>query len=353
MTMAGPGEKTSMELKAALVGCGAMSRAWLQAAAKISDLRVVGLADLDSARAEARAEEFGLKDAVIAGDVDSLIAQCQPELLFDVVVPSARHSVVSAGLAAGCHVLSEKPMAQTLGEARDLVARAQSAGRIHAVAQNRRYVAGVRRIARALKDGAIGDIASVHADFFLAPHFGGFREEMDHVLLLDMAIHTFDAHRCMTGLAAVGVYCREWNPAHSWYLDGSSAAAVFELETGAIFIYRGSWCAPGLPTSWESGWRFVGSKGSLVWDGADTIHIEALGHGDRIGLFDPVAPVEPPALSPEDRIGGHFGVLHDFVAAVRSGAQPETAGRDNIRSLAMVFGAIESSEAGRRVSIVV
>ena len=80
------------------------------------------------------------------------------------------------------------------------IARARSAGRIHAVVQNRRYVAGVRRIARALKGGAIGDIASVHADFFLAPHFGGFREDMDHVLLLDMAIHTFDALRCMTGL---------------------------------------------------------------------------------------------------------------------------------------------------------
>jgi predicted dehydrogenase len=101
------------------------------------------------------------------------------------------------------------------------------------------------------------------------------------------------------------------------------------------------------------GGRFVGAKGSLTWDGADTIRIEALASGERQGLFDPVKPVEPPALSPEDRIGGHFGVLHDFVAAVRSGTQPETAGRDNIRSLAMVFGAIESAEVGRRVSIVV
>ena len=40
-----------MELKAGLVGCGAMSRAWLQAAAKIPDLRVVALADLDTDRA--------------------------------------------------------------------------------------------------------------------------------------------------------------------------------------------------------------------------------------------------------------------------------------------------------------
>ena len=109
-------------------------------------------------------------------------------------------------------MLSEKPMAETLADARDLVARAKAAGRIHAVVQNRRYLAGVRRIARALRSGAIGAITSVHADFFLAPHFGGFREEMDHVLLLDMAIHGFDALRCMTGLAASGVYCREWNP---------------------------------------------------------------------------------------------------------------------------------------------
>ena len=45
-------------------------------------------------------------------------------------------------------------------------------------------------------------------------------------------------------------------------------------------------------------------------------------------------------------------MLADFVAAVREGAQPETAGKDNIRSLAMVLGAIESAEVGRRVSII-
>ncbi len=340
-----------MQLKAALVGCGAMSRAWLEAAAKMPDLSIVGLADLDAVRAQDRAAEFELKDAVIARDVHALLDQSHPDLLFDVVVPSARHEVVAAGLAGGCHVLSEKPMAETLDEARDLIARAQSAGRIQAVVQNRRYVAGVRRIARALKGGAVGDIASVHADFFLAPHFGGFREEMKHVLLLDMAIHTFDALRCMTGLAASGVYCREWNPPHSWYREGSSAAAIFELESGAIFVYRGGWSAQGLPTSWESVWRFVGAKGSLSWDGADSIRIEALAPGERKGLFDPVTQLEPPALAEGDRIGGHFGVMADFVAAVRAGSEPETVGRDNIRSLAMVFGAIESAETGRRVPI--
>ena len=342
-----------MELKAALVGCGAMSRAWLQAASKISDLRIVGLADLDADRAKRRAAEFSLTGAVVARDVRALIAESRPDLVFDVVVPSARHAVVSAGLLAGCHVLSEKPMAESLADARDLVERAKVAARIHAVVQNRRYLAGVRRISRALRSGAIGAVTSVHADFFLAPHFGGFREEMNHVLLLDMAIHGFDALRCMTGLAATGVYCREWNPPNSWYRQGSSAVAIFELENAAVFVYRGSWCAAGLATSWECVWRFVGAKGALTWDGSDQIRIETVSSGRREGLFDPLEHSEPPPPSPADRIDGHFGVLSDFVTAVRSGSEPETVGSDNIRSLAMVFGAIESAEAGRRVDIVI
>jgi predicted dehydrogenase len=343
----------SMALRAALVGCGAMSRAWLAAAAEIDGLAIVGLADLDEGRAQARAAEFGLRDAVVARDVEALLARARPEILFDVVVPAARHAVVSAGLAAGCHVLSEKPMAETLAEARDLVARADAAGRIHAVVQNRRYIESVRRVARALRAGAIGAVTSIHADFFLAPHFGGFREEMAHVLLLDMAIHGFDAMRCMTGLAAAGVWCREWDPKGSWYRQGSSALAVFDLDDGAVFTYRGSWCAAGLGTSWECAWRVVGERGTLLWDGRDDIRIEVARAGERDGLFEAVSAAPVPPLDPADRIGGHLGVIRDFVAAVRGGPAPETAGRDNIRSLAMALGAIESAGQGRRVDIVI
>ena len=341
-----------MRLRAALVGCGAMSRAWLEAAAAIEGLEIVGLADLDVARAESRAAGFGLRDAVLATDVTTLLARTKPDLLFDVVAPGARYEIVSAALDAGCHVLSEKPMAETLDEARDLVARARRAGRIHAVVQNRRYIESVRRIARAIGSGAIGAVTSIHADFFLGPHFGGFRETMEHVLLLDMAIHSFDAMRCMTGLGAQGVYCREWNPPNSWYRQGSSALALFDLENGAIFTYRGSWCAEGLGTSWECAWRFVGARGTLLWDGHGDIRIEIAGD-EREGLFAKAIGVAVSPLDPGDRIGGHAGVMKDFVAAVRGGTTPETVGGDNIRSLAMALGAISSAEQGRRVEIVI
>jgi len=339
-----------MSLTAALIGCGAMSRAWLTAIEKLDGLKVVGLADIEAARAKQRASEFRLTDAIVASTIEDLLAEAKPDLLFDVVVPAARHRVVATALGAGCHVLSEKPMAETMDEARDLVARATQAGRIHAVIQNRRYLGSVRRIARAVRSQLFGTVTSVHADFFLAPHFGGFREDMDHVLLLDMAIHAFDAMRCMTGIPVRGVYAREWDPPNSWYRHGSSATAVFDLDNGGAFTYRGSWCAEGLGTSWECAWRIIGTRGTLVWDGRENIQIE-VGSGQRNGLFDGTAEVAVPALDLADRIGGHFGVLQDFVAAVRDGKEPETSGNDNIRSLAMSLGAIQSAQTGRRIDI--
>lgn len=336
--------------RAVLIGCGAMSRAWFEGAKSIDGLEIVGVGDIDADRAAARAAEFGLDHPVIASSVEDLLAATKPDILFDVVVPGARHHVVSAALAAGCHVLSEKPMAGTLDEARDLVARARAAGRLHVVIQNRRYLEAPRRIRRLVDSGAIGDVTSLHCDFFLGPHFGGFREEMEHVLLLDMAIHTFDAARFLSAKEPDGVYCREWEPKNSWYRQGSSAAAIFEFRDGTIFNYRGSWCADGLQTSWESAWRIVGTKGSLTWDGHDDIRAEVAGKVIE-GLFSEVAAVEIPPLDVSDRTGGHLGLLQDFIAATRGGPEPETVGHQNIRSLAMVFGAIESAETGRRVAI--
>ena len=338
-------------LEAVLVGCGAMSRAWLDAASKIDDLSIAGLVDIDVERARARADQFGLAQAAVGDSLNTMLDRKRPDVVFDVVVPSARPLVAFSAFAHGCHLLSEKPLAPSLDEARAIISASHNARRIHAVVQNRRYIAPIRRIRRFLDGGALGKTTSIHCDFFLAPHFGGFREEMDHVLLLDMAIHTFDAVRAMTGLEARRVYCREWEPKHSWYRQGSSAVAIFDMSNGAIFTYRGSWCAEGMRTSWESAWRIVGERGSLVWDGADTINAEVLAGGTREGLFDQTCPASIPPLDAADATGGHLAIMKQFVTAVGGGPLPETVSTDNLNSLAMVFGAIRSAETGQAVAI--
>ncbi len=84
-----------MRLRAALVGCGSNEPRLARGRRKIDELEIVGLADLDIARAKGRAAEFGLQDAVIAADLETLLAEPNPDLLFDVVVPAARHEVVA------------------------------------------------------------------------------------------------------------------------------------------------------------------------------------------------------------------------------------------------------------------
>ena len=329
-----------------------MAGGWLKAIASpalAGQVEIAGLVDIDLAAAEKLRGNFGLTSAATGTDLESMLSATKPDLLFDVVIPSARRDVVAAGLRHGCNVLSEKPMAASMEEARELLALAKDAHRIHAIVQNRRYISGVRRIRHFIESGAIGALTGLHADFFIGAHFGGFREEMRNVLLLDMAIHTFDAARFMSGKEPVAVYCHETNPAGSWYSHGAAANAVFEMSDHVVFTYRGSWVAEGAQTSWESAWRFTGTTGTLLWDGADRFEAKAVnGHE---GFHRPLVELTVPEPAEDAATHGHQSVLTSFIAAVRGNQPPETANSDNIKSLGMVFGAIESAATRRRVEI--
>jgi predicted dehydrogenase len=207
----------------------------------------------------------------------------------------------------------------------------------------------VRSIRQTIASGALGELTALHADFFIGAHFGGFREAMEHPLLLDMSIHTLDAARFMSGKEPLAVYCLESNPRGSWYAAGAAADAIFEFSDDVVFTYRGSWVAEGGPTSWESAWRIVGTGGTLLWDGAD--RFEARAPAEQSGFLRPLKDV---AVSPPPhpaQTHGHASVIAEFLDAIAAGRPPETAGNDNIKSLAMVFGAIESARTKARVAI--
>jgi predicted dehydrogenase len=214
------------------------------------------------------------------------------------------------------------------------------------VSQSRRYdrqVWQMRDLAR-----IVGPLGILNSDFYLGAHFGGFREEMPSPLLLDMAIHTFDAARFVCDADAVAVYCEEFNPPWSWYAGNCAATAVFEMTGGLRYTYRGSWCAEGRGTSWEAEWRGVGAWGTATWDGTNApVAEKVVGEG---GFHRPVALHHPPDEY-ADLHKGIAGSVRDFVNALETGATPLGECHDNIKSLAMVFGAIESAQTGKRVTI--
>jgi len=334
-------------IRIVMVGCGAICHAWLKPLAQFADAQIVGLVDLDPNRAAKVRDEFQL-NAEVGFDLGKMLRKTRPEAVFDLTVPCAHLSVTLTALRHGCHVLGEKPMAETMSAARRMVAAAARTGKIYAVIQNRRYLDPIRRCRAMIQSGGIGQLTTLNADFYLGPHFGGFREEMDHVLLLDMAIHTFDQARFLSGADPVAVYAHDWNPAGSWYRHGASAVAVFEMTNGIVFTYRGSWCAEGLSTSWEADWRCVGTKGSIRWDGANNLCGEAAANTE--GFTRTQQPLPPPQLPPLAHTG-HAGVIRDFLDALRGGPTPQTICTDNLKSLAMVHAAIASSEKRKRVAI--
>lgn len=340
---------TTTPVRAVLVGCGGICGAWMKAIQGEASVQIVGLMDLRPEAMEKVAQTHGLTAVPRHTDLAGLLRETRPDAVFNCTVPEAHLPVTLTALEQGCHVLGEKPLADTLENARTMVDAAARAGRVFAVIQNRRYQAQIRSLRAFLDRGAIGRVTTVNADFYIGAHFGGFRDRMEHVLLLDMAIHSFDQGRLITGADPLSVYCHEWNPAGSWYDHDASAHCLFEMSGGTVFNYRGSWCCEGLNTTWECDWRILGEKGCVTWNGGDVFRAQTVAATGK--FFSDMQDVPVPVAMPASMHGGHKGCIMEFVRCVQQGGTPETTAADNIKSLAMVFGAIRSAETHRKVRI--
>jgi len=332
--------------KALLVGAGGMGKAWAKNLAQSDEVACEAWVDIRPGAAAAAIEEQKFTGVAPHEDLNKALAELKPDFVVDVTIPEAHYSVTLAALKAGAHVLGEKPMANSMQHAREMVAAADSAGRLYMVSQSRRYDPLVLAFMSSIREHA-GDLGMLKSDFYLGPHFGGFREQMDHVLLLDMAIHTFDNARQISGADPISVYAEQFNPAWSWFKHGASATALFEMTGGIHYTYCGSWCAQGQCTSWQSQWRAYGSRGSASWDGEHPPTAERVTATE--GFMRPVETIVNESAPEIPR--GIAGSLAEFLTYLKTGKTPQGECHDNIKSLAMVFAAIESAAAGRRVKV--
>nr|WP_221375284.1 Gfo/Idh/MocA family oxidoreductase [Actinoplanes polyasparticus] len=202
------------------------------------------------------------------------------------------------------------------------------------VSQSRRWNPQLARL-RAMTE-RLGPIGTITTDFFRAPHFGGFREQMAQPLLIDMAIHAFDAVRFLLDCEPVSVYCQSYNPEWSWYAGHANATAVFEMESGTRYVYNGSWCSAGAETSWNGRWRVSGQNGTALWNGDD----------------DPTLHTATESTIPDtSHYSGIGGALDVFLRALRTGQRPSGEVHENVMSLAMVEAAVQSARTGRPARI--
>nr|WP_219838204.1 Gfo/Idh/MocA family oxidoreductase [Paenibacillus sp. R14(2021)] len=337
-----------MTHKIVVAGCGGMSNTWLDYAVQRGNAEIVGLVDIYEESAKAMAAKRGLQVPTFT-DLGAALVATDANLVFDVTIPASHKQIVTAAMNAGCNVFGEKPMAESYADAQEIVALSQATGKRYSVMQNRRYLKQIRSFRDMLASGAVGTVGAIHADFFLGAHFGGFRDAMDSPLIIDMAIHTFDQARFISGADPVSVYCHEFNPPGSWYKGNASAVCIYEMSDGSVFTYRGSWCADGLNTSWEADWRVNGSRGSARWDGASLPYGEVVNPEKPEGFIRELLRIE--GESKWEGQEGHWGCLDEMFTALEEGRPAETDSLDNIKSVAMVFGAIESARTGQKVKL--
>jgi predicted dehydrogenase len=318
------------------VGAGLMGRAWLQVIADSDQAELVGLVDLDTDAARQAADASGLPGIPVAGSLEQLFDTVDAEAVVNVTIPTAHASVSTSALLHGLPVLCEKPLAESVSTGLSMIAAAELSGQLLMVSQSRRYWRNLSAFRQQISQ--LGPIGTVDCAFFKAPHFGGFREEMPYPLLIDMAIHQFDLARDLTGSEPVAVYCDSYNPSWSWYQGDAAAQVLFEFADGARFSFSGSWCSPGIETSWNGQWRVSGRGGSAIWDG-DTEPTALDADGQPI---DATVGEEPEQIA---------GSLAEFLSVLGTGTVPSGEAHSNVLSLAMVEAAIRSASEGRRVVI--
>lgn len=338
-----------MAHRALVVGCGGMGRGWMETIRANPRAELVGVVDVRAEAATEAAIKFGLPPERAFTDLRRAIAVAKPDFVADITIPEAHSATTIAALGKGLPVIGEKPLAHSMAAARRMLKAAEKSGKLSMVSQSRRYDRNHAALSATLRGHAIGTITTLNCDFYIGAHFGGFRDEMASPLVLDMAIHHFDLARYLTGADPVAVYAREFNPQASWYKGDVAASIIFEMTGGIVFTYRGSWCAEGCHTSWNGDWRVVGTRGTLLQAADQAPHGQRVKADAEVKFHRELEAV--PIVEATIPGNGIAGSLNEFLDALDGKGTPQCEVHDNIKSLAMVFAAMESSRKGRRIAV--
>jgi predicted dehydrogenase len=309
-----------------MIGCG--ERAQKHAVGLKADdrCRVVGLSDIRQEAAAALDAEFGF-GATLYTDHKEMLARERPEIVVACLWPPLHlpvfHDCVDAGVRA---VLSEKPMAPTWGECREMARLAEESGCQLTFTHQRRFAPGNRQARTLIDAGRFGKIERM--DLYSPQH------------LLDCGTHTFDQ----------ALSFNQESPA-KWVLgaiDVSKPVRWFDVsaETMAVgtLVFENSVRANiqvgGPDKDMGAGVRVIGSDGfiEVSWDG----HF-----GRAVVYADPAWKPEPTPAAPAPEVG----VVNNAVDCLESGAEPELSYKKALRASEIIFAFYESIRRHARVEL--
>lgn len=340
----------------AILGCaGGIAQSHLAALRRLPNTRIIGMADLDAARGAARAEQTGCP--FFTSHLD-LLAALHPDVAI-ICAPHPAHAPLALDcLAAGCHVLVEKPLAVTVAEGDALIAAADAAGRILAVNFQQRFLPAVERARRLITAGALGPLVRAlcvepwfrtAAYYRSAPWRGTWQGEGGGVLM-NQGPHTLDLLCHLTGSPA---RVHGWTRTLAHQIETEDTAqALLEYPHGAPGYVYVSTVDAGGPRRIE----IVGDRAAIELIGAKLVIRRFRPSQSVFRASSPALYAQPVIARRVARVrrgdgGGHLAVHRDLREAIQTGRPPRCDAREARLSLELANAIIASGATGQPVTL--
>jgi predicted dehydrogenase len=348
--------------KVALIGCGRISFKHIEGFVNNADsLQLIAVCDPVRSRAEKKEKEyknnFPAANISIYTDYRKMLSEQKPDIVTIATESGKHHEIAVECLEAGCHVICEKPIALSTGDADEMIAAAKKNGKKLAVCFQNRFNASVQKLRAALETGRFGRVLHAMVQvrwnrnesyYAEAPWRGTW--EQDGGTLMNQCTHGIDLLQWMMGEDAVRVQAqtrRFMRP-----IDAEDfGAAIVEFKNGAVGIIEGS--ADIFPTNLNETLSIFGEKGSAVIGGLAVNKIETWRFADAKELGD----TEEKAINPNEKDPptvygfGHTALFRDFVEAVETGREPLVSGERGKKALEIILAIYKSQKIGMPVDL--
>ncbi|MEY9851282.1 UDP-N-acetyl-2-amino-2-deoxyglucuronate dehydrogenase [Leifsonia sp. EB41] len=348
-------------LNVAIVGCGIIGLNHARAILRHPALRLSALVDAVPAAATALADqlvsdfgadrvaEFTSLSAALAGAPIDIVVICTPSGLHVVLAEEA--------LAAGKHVVIEKPLDVSLPRAREILAlsrRAEQDGLVVSVISQHRFDPASLVVAGAAHSGAFGRLTSGLAsvawwrsqEYYDSGQWRGTWELDGGGAVMNQGVHTVDLLVWFLG-QPVEIDARTALLAHERVEVEDIAVATIRFESGALAVLHATTAAyPGLSVRLQ----VHGDRGSAI---IDDDQLEYFGtadtDGNRAADLVPASDLRGGDRGPDQFVIGHFRQYDDIVEAIREHRAPGVTVADAFLSLAVVRAVYLSATLGRPV----
>jgi predicted dehydrogenase len=326
---------------------GLWCRSFLPRLTEMGKAVPVAAVDLNPDALKNAREGLGLPPERCYSEIERAFAENPADFAVIVVPPAFHEGVVDLALAYGCHILSEKPIADTMDACCRIYHKVRAAGKKMAVTMSHRFDQDKQTLEQEIHSGKYGRLNYIIARFThncrAYASWGKFRHEIPDPLLIEGTVHHFDILRALSGADAKAVYALTWNPPWGEYKGDSTGLITVEMTNGVRCFYEGAKANASTMNGWTNEYfRAECEDGTLE---LDRRHLRVLrGNGWEAPGADDLPLREQPVWM-------NAWLAEQFCDWLNGGPAPPNRLEDNIQCAALLFAAVESAHSGVPVDV--